>query len=110
MQANQNGAQIVVPVESELHLRQVAVGALGEVNGVVSPGGCCLDVADEGIDGLELHLEHAGLSAASDLAVVHGASAGGDVESAQNVGDQGQRKCCMSDHEVLHGRVGEHTR
>jgi hypothetical protein len=87
-QVAEDGAQVVAPVEPELHLGQVAVGVLGELDGVVRAGERGLHVADEGVDGLELVVEDAGLAAAGDLTVVDRASAGGDLEAVQAIGHQ----------------------
>jgi hypothetical protein len=84
-QAAEHGAHVVAPVEAELHLSQVAEGILGELDNAVGPGERGLDVADEGVDGLELLGEYAALAAARDLAVVDSASARGDLEAIQAI-------------------------
>jgi hypothetical protein len=78
-QIAEDGAQVEAPGEPEMHLGQKAVRMFGELDGVVRACGCGLHVANEGFDGLELVVEDAGLAAASDLAVLDRAGAGGDL-------------------------------
>jgi len=106
-QITEDRAQVVAPVEPELDLGQVAVG---ELDRVVRAGERGLHVADEGVDGLELVVEDAGLAAAGDLTVVDRASAGGDLEAVQAIGHQRQRQRRMPAEELLHGLVREGPR
>ncbi len=99
-QIAEDGAQVVAPVESELDLHQVALGVL---DGVVGAGERGLHVADEDVDGLEPVVDDAGLAAAGDLTDVDCASAGGDLEAVQAVGDRGQRG--LPGQELLQGLV-----
>jgi hypothetical protein len=90
-QAAQDCTQVVAPVEAELHVGQVAVGVLGELDGVVRSGERSLDLAYEGVDGPELLVEDAGLAATVDLTVVDSPRASSHLEAVQAVRDEGQQ-------------------
>lgn len=109
-QAAEHGAHVVAPIEAELDLGEVAVAVLGEFDGVVRTRQRRLDVADERVDGAELLVEHAGLAAACDLAVVDGAHRCSHREAAQAVGDDGQRQAHAGGDELLHRLLGERSR
>lgn len=111
-QAAEHGphVNVVVTTKAELDLGQVAVGALGELDGVVRPGQRGLDVADERIDGSELLVEHAGHVAAGDLAVVHSAQAADHGEAAQTIGDDGQGQHGDGGEGILKGRLRKWAR
>lgn len=81
-QATEDGMHVVSPIEAELHLSQVAVAVLGELDGAVGATERGLDVADERVDRAELLVEHAGPAAAGDRVVVHGAHRGRHGEAA----------------------------
>ncbi len=106
-QAAQDGPQVVPAVEAELHLREVAVGVLGELHRVVGAAQGRLDVADERVDAAELFQLDAGLAPAGDGAVVAGAQAGSHLEAAQSVGDHGQRQHSAAGEEVFQSLLGE---
>ena len=99
--------QVVAPVEPELHLGWLAVGVLGDLDGVLGPGQRGLDVAHEGVDRLEFVVRDDGLAIADDLTVVDRASAGGDLEAVQAVGHQGRWQRRLPGQELLDGLVRE---
>ncbi|EWS52458.1 hypothetical protein X551_04758 [Methylibium sp. T29] len=67
------------------------MGVLGEVEGVVSTAERALEVAQEGVDRLELRQLGAGLAAAGDHALVLGPDDLHGAEAPQAVGDDGGR-------------------
>ena len=69
-QARQDGGEIEAAIESVLHLSEVAMGVLGEVEGVIGAAQRALEVAEQGVDRLELRQLDARLAAAGDDALV----------------------------------------
>lgn len=65
-QARENGGQVESTIETVLDFTEIAVGILCEVERMVSTGECCLQIAEQGIDGPELRQLDAGRAAACD--------------------------------------------
>jgi hypothetical protein len=68
------------------------MGVLGEIEGVIGTAQGALEVAQEGVDRLELRQLGAGLAAAGDVALVIGAHHLHRTEAPQAVGDDGGRR------------------
>ncbi len=106
-QATERTPHAVLPVDAELNLREVALAILGELDSVVHVCQRGVDVADEHVDCTELLLEHVGLAAAGDRAVVDRANRGGHGEALQPVRDDGQQHAQSRWDERLHRLLGE---
>src|SRR6516162_2079728 len=84
--------QIESAVESVLGLGEVAMGVLGEVEGVVSTAERALEVAQEGVDRLELGQFRAALAASGDDTVMLGPDDLYGAEAPQAIRDDGGRR------------------
>jgi hypothetical protein len=106
-QTAEHRAHVVAAIEAELHLGQVRVAVIRELHRAVGARQGSLDIADQGVDDLELLVQHAGLAAAGDLTVIDSAHGRCHGEAPQPIGHHGQRHSHSRGEEGLDRVVGE---
>ena len=90
-QPDEDRAQVEATVEQVLHLSEVTVGVLGEVEAVVGACQRGLQVAQDGVYGEKRRVLGARRAAAGNVRLVQDAGALDDGEAPQAIGDQGGR-------------------
>ena len=90
-EASEDGGQIEAAIETVLNFGEIAMSVFGEIERVVGSSEGGLQIAEQGIDGMELLKLDAGRAAAGDGAVVRGAAGGDGLKTPQAVRDYRSR-------------------